>query len=236
MDLASGTDNGNNADLNQIQNQFGIPPMPPADSAMPAFDPSATFGVPTETITGNSTNSAPTFENNGASQVMQDLTNQGPAPILEPTENTNAENTFAAPAMDLSNLGVENTAEKPAEATTEVNTEAAAPAISLETAAPATPEAAAPAINLEAAAPVTPEAAIEDSKLEDVKKQMLQDLYPLMDKIKINPDQKFKVYKQMIESTGDKEMITAAYDTAKSLTDETERAEALLYLIEKADN
>ena len=202
MDLASGTDNGNNADINQIQNQFGIPPMPPTGSAMPAFDPGATFGVPAETITGNSTNPAPTFENNGASQVMQDLTNQGPAPILEPTENTNAENTFAAPAMDLSNLSVESTAEKPAEATTEVNTEAAN----------------------------------EDSKLEDVKKQMLQDLYPLMDKIKINPDQKFKVYKQMIESTGDKEMITAAYDTAKSLTDETERAEALLYLIEKADN
>ena len=215
MDLASGTDNGNNADLNQIQNQFGIPPMPPADSAMPAFDPSATFGVPTETITSNSANSDPTFENNGASQVMQDLTNQGPAPILEPTENTGAENTFAAPAMDLSNLGVETTADKPAE----VNTEAAAPVINLETTTPATPE-----------------AAIEDSKLEDVKKQMLQDLYPLMDKIKINPDQKFKVYKQMIESTGDKEMITAAYDTAKSLADETERAEALLYLIEKADN
>ena len=81
MDLASGTDNGNNADLNQIQNQFGIPPMPPTGSAMPAFDSGATFGVPTETITSNSTNSAPTFENNGASQVMQDLTNQGPAPI-----------------------------------------------------------------------------------------------------------------------------------------------------------
>ena len=219
MDLASGTDNGNNADLNQIQNQFGIPPMPPTGSAMPAFDPGATFGASAETITGNSTNPAPTFENNGASQVMQDLTNQGPAPILEPTENTNAENTFAAPAMDLSNLGVEATAEKPAETTTEVNTEAAAPVINLETATPATPEAVA-----------------EDSKLEDVKKQMLQDLYPLMDKIKINPDQKFKVYKQMIESTGDKEMITAAYDTAKSLADETERAEALLYLIEKADN
>lgn len=218
MDLASGTDNGNNADLNQIQNQFGIPPMPPTDSAMPAFDPGATFGVPTETITGNSANSAPTFENNGASQVMQDLTNQGPAPILEPTENTNAENTFATPAMDLSNLGVENTADKPAGVATEVNTEAAAPAINLET------------------AEATPETVAEDSKLEDVKKQMLQDLYPLMDKIKINPDQKFKVYKQMIESTGDKEMITAAYDTAKSLTDETERAEALLYLIEKADN
>jgi len=169
MDLASGTDNGNNADLNQIQNQFGIPPMPPTGSAMPAFDPGATFGVPTETITGNNTNSTPTFENNGASQVMQDLTNQGPAPILEPTENTNAENTFAAPAMDLSNLGVETTADKPAEVATGVNTEAAAPAINLET-----------------TAPVTPEAANEDSKLEDVKKQMLQDLYPLMDKIKIN--------------------------------------------------
>ena len=71
MDLASGTDNGNNADLNQIQNQFGIPPMPPTDSAMPAFDSGATFGVPTETITGNSTNSAPTFENNGASMFFR---------------------------------------------------------------------------------------------------------------------------------------------------------------------
>ena len=73
-------------------------------------------------------------------------------------------------------------------------------------------------------------------QFEEVKKQMLQDLYPLMDKIKMQPEQKFKVYKQMIESTGSKDMITSAYEAVKGIGDEAERAEALLFLVEKADS
>lgn len=72
--------------------------------------------------------------------------------------------------------------------------------------------------------------------LEEIKKQMLQDLYPLMDKIKMQPEQKFKVYKQMIETTGSKEMIASAYEAVKGIDSEETRAEALLFLVEKADN
>lgn len=74
-----------------------------------------------------------------------------------------------------------------------------------------------------------------DADLAKVKESMLKDLFPLMDKITMQPEQKFKVYKQMIESTEDKSMIAAAYETVKGITDETVKAEALLYLVEKAD-
>ncbi len=73
-------------------------------------------------------------------------------------------------------------------------------------------------------------------QFENVKKQMLQDLYPLMDKIKMQPEQKFKVFKQMIESTGSKEMIASAYEAVKGIGNEEARAEALLFLVEKADS
>ena len=143
--------------------------------------------------------------------VMADLTNSGPTPITGvPTETE-----VSVPSV------LESAAPTAAETMPEVTPEAVA-----------TEETVAPSLNNNE----TAENEGANMQFEEVKKQMLQDLYPLMDKIKMQPEQKFKVYKQMIESTGDKEMITAAYDTAKSLTDETERAEALLYLIEKADN
>ena len=77
---------------------------------------------------------------------------------------------------------------------------------------------------------------VGNNSLEEIKKQMLQDLYPLMDKIKMQPEQKFKVYRQMIETTGSKDMISSAYEAAKGISDEVGRAEALLFLVEKADN
>ena len=77
---------------------------------------------------------------------------------------------------------------------------------------------------------------VKDAQFEEVKKQMFQDLYPLMDKIKMQPEQKFKVYKQMIESTGSKDMITSAYEAVKEISNEQEKAEALLFLVEKADS
>lgn len=75
---------------------------------------------------------------------------------------------------------------------------------------------------------------VVDADLAKVKESMLKDLFPLMDKIKMQPEQKFKVYKQMIESTQDKSMIAAAYEVVKGITDETTKAEALLYLVEQA--
>ena len=110
-----------------------------------------------------------------------------------------------------------------------------APAVMPEpVASVAEPTAETPAVVPETVA--VPSVEVAGDQFENVKKQMLQDLYPLMDKIKMQPEQKFKVYKQMIETTGSKEMITSAYEAVKEIGNEEVRAEALLFLVEKADS
>ena len=169
-DATNATDSSADFNIN-IQDQLGVPPAPPI----------------------------PDFLTNGPgmpgvnSEVVADLTNNGPAPITGESVNQ-AEPVTSAPSLD------ENTA---------------------------------PVV-----APIENTAVVggDDSQFEEVKKQMLQDLYPLMDKIKMQPEQKFKVYKQMIETTGSKEMITSAYEAVKEIGNEEARAEALLFLVEKADS
>ena len=142
--------------------------------------------------------------------VMADLTNSGPTPIT----GTPAETEVPMPAVleTPEAMNIETTPET-------------------TPAAPEAGEAGATGINSENAGNEG-----TNMQFEEVKKQMLQDLYPLMDKIKMQPEQKFKVYKQMIESTGSKDMITSAYEAVKGIGDEAERAEALLFLVEKADS
>ena len=143
--------------------------------------------------------------------VMADLTNSGPTPI------TGAPTEAEVPMPSA----LESAAPTPVETMPEVTSGAVA-----------TEETVAPSSN-------NNETAGNEGvnmQFEEVKKQMLQDLYPLMDKIKMQPEQKFKVYKQMIESTGSKDMITSAYEAVKGIGDEAERAEALLFLVEKADS
>ncbi|MBR3220488.1 hypothetical protein IKF76_01310 [Candidatus Saccharibacteria bacterium] len=68
-----------------------------------------------------------------------------------------------------------------------------------------------------------------------VRQAMLRDLFPLMDKVELAPEQKYDVYKEMIETTGDKNMIPAAYEAVKGIADDAVKAEALLYLVDKAE-
>jgi hypothetical protein len=142
------------------------------------------------------------------SSVMADLTNMEPTPITnEPVAGSEPVVTSVnEPVMQNGNTAIGATA-----AATPVET---AP---IETGSSATEE-------------------MNADQFENVKKQMLQDLYPLMDKIKMQPEQKFKVFKQMIESTGSKEMIASAYEAVKGIGNEEARAEALLFLVEKADS
>lgn len=71
--------------------------------------------------------------------------------------------------------------------------------------------------------------------LTAVKISMLRDLFPLMGKIQINNEQKYKIYRQMILMTHDKNMIPMAYNAVREIEDEVKRAEALLFLVEEAD-
>lgn len=144
-----------------------------------------------------------------ASSVMADLTNTEPTPIMN------------EPAMASGSAMVEPVTAPTAEPVMPAENVGVMPG-------------AAEAMPAMAAVSSNPEAGVD--QFENVKKQMLQDLYPLMDKIKMQPEQKFKVYKQMIESTGSKEMITSAYEAVKEIGNEEMRAEALLFLVEKADS
>lgn len=71
--------------------------------------------------------------------------------------------------------------------------------------------------------------------LEGVKKEMLRELFPLIDKINLKPEQKFRVYREMIETTGDKSMVMKAHEVARALEDEQKRGEALVFLLEAID-
>ena len=142
------------------------------------------------------------------SSVMADLTNMEPTPI------TNGPVAGSEPAVTSVNEPVMQNGNTAIEATAAVTPVETAP--------------------IETGSSVTEE--MNADQFENVKKQMLQDLYPLMDKIKMQPEQKFKVFKQMIESTGSKEMIASAYEAVKGIGNEEARAEALLFLVEKADS
>ena len=84
-------------------------------------------------------------------------------------------------------------------------------------------------IDLPETTPETP------SELSSVKQSMIQDLIPLMDKVSLDANKKFDLYKEVIDSTHDKSMVPAAYEVAKGISDDTLKAEALLYLINESE-
>ena len=88
-------------------------------------------------------------------------------------------------------------------------------------------------------APVMPEmpamTAPEGLTVEQVKEAALRDLAPLLGNMRINPSQKFRIYRDIYETMHDYKVLEPAYDTAKEIADENERGEALLYLVESID-
>lgn len=66
----------------------------------------------------------------------------------------------------------------------------------------------------------------------EIKKAALRDLVPLLAKISLDPAQKFDIYRDIFENLKDYTILDPAYHTAREITDETRRAEALLYLVE----
>lgn len=81
----------------------------------------------------------------------------------------------------------------------------------------------------------TEETTAEPTNAAEVKKAALRDLFPLIGKININKSQKFNIYKDIFEELKDYTVLEPAYQAARELEDETERAEALLYLVEAID-
>lgn len=108
--------------------------------------------------------------------------------------------------------------------------------------APAEEPAAAPEVSPESLIPepepapeIAPEPVAPAGDLAGVKAEMVKELLPIIDKVNVEPEKKFDLYKEAIESTHDKSMIPAAHEAAKAIADDTKKAEALLYLINEAE-
>ena len=91
-----------------------------------------------------------------------------------------------------------------------------------------------PADPLPAAAPA-PVLGAAPNELDNVKLDAINELRPLVDKLSLAPEEKFDTYLLLIRSTDDKTLIAPAHEAAKSITDETRRAQALLDIIKEID-
>lgn len=76
---------------------------------------------------------------------------------------------------------------------------------------------------------------VSDIALNDVKKDVLNELKPLVDKLDLSAEEKFDTLLLLIRSTDDKSLIKPAHEAAKSITDESRRATALLDIIKEID-
>ena len=75
-----------------------------------------------------------------------------------------------------------------------------------------------------------------DPDMDRVKISALTDIRPILEKIEgISPERKFMVYRDIIELTDDKSCLEAAYNAAAKMSDDKERADALLFIIETVD-
>ena len=72
-------------------------------------------------------------------------------------------------------------------------------------------------------------------EMSAIKRDMIKDLIPLMDKVSLEPEKQFGLYKEVIDATHDKDLVAGAYNAAKKMADDKERAEALLYLINESE-
>lgn len=75
----------------------------------------------------------------------------------------------------------------------------------------------------------------EGLNTHQIKEAALRDLIPLLDHLDITPSQKFKIYRNIFEELKDYSVLEPAYRVAKEVSDETERAKDLLYLVEAID-
>jgi hypothetical protein len=71
----------------------------------------------------------------------------------------------------------------------------------------------------------------QDDDLAALKIQALDELYPLFDKLDLEPEEKFRTLMMMIQASDNQELIKSAYAAAHSIDDDKEKAQALLDII-----
>lgn len=67
--------------------------------------------------------------------------------------------------------------------------------------------------------------------LLNIKKDALQNLTPLLDHLDQAPEDKFRTTMMLIQASDDKSLIQSAYNAAQQISDEKEKAQALLDIV-----
>jgi hypothetical protein len=73
--------------------------------------------------------------------------------------------------------------------------------------------------------------ATDTDNLSSIKIQALDELYPLIDKLDLTPEERFRTLMMMIQASDNQELIQAAYDSAHTIEDEKIKAQALLDIV-----
>ncbi len=73
------------------------------------------------------------------------------------------------------------------------------------------------------------------SDLEAIKKEALNSLAPLVDKLNQTPEEKYRTLMLLIQSSDDKSLIKSAYEAASKIEDEEKKAEALLGVVNEIE-
>ena len=85
-------------------------------------------------------------------------------------------------------------------------------------------------------APEAPHSPSSDPlNMRQVKEAALRDLVPLLGRLNMSPSQRFNICRNIFEDLRDYGVLDQAYRAATEIPDDTERAEALLYLVESID-
>lgn len=93
----------------------------------------------------------------------------------------------------------------------------------------------APILHEEEPATKTPFVEKSSMGINQVKEAALRELAPILDKLDVPAEQKFDIYKDVIDNYHDSSVIAPAYHAASEITDDRERGEALLYIIDSID-
>jgi hypothetical protein len=70
-----------------------------------------------------------------------------------------------------------------------------------------------------------------DPELDEIKNKALKEITPLLDKLNLPALEKFKTIMMTIQAGDSKELIPSAYEAAEKIEDESEKAQALLDVI-----
>ncbi len=71
--------------------------------------------------------------------------------------------------------------------------------------------------------------------INQVKEAALRELAPVLSKLDVPAEQKFEIYKNVIDNYHDSSVIESAYYAASKIKDDRDRGEALLYIIDSID-